>query len=360
MRTSGWKAVAVAGFLGIATTGTGLAQEADMEALVEFWRASPHGDATAEAFTHWDDEGEIPPTCATCHSGAGMKVFLEAGGGEPGIIDRPVATGTLVDCDTCHSDEAKALSSVTFPSGAEVANIEKGAVCMVCHQGRESTQSVNMSVADIDADTVDAELAFINVHYGIAAATQGGGEVHGGYEYDGKSYMGRFGHVPPASTCIDCHDPHSTEVALESCTGCHDAETPDAIRMSPVDFDGDGDTSEGIAAEIARLHDVLDEAITAYARNVASAPILYAPNYPYYFADTNGDGVADADETVVPNSYKSWTPRLLKAAYNYHFVREDPGAYAHNPHYALQILYDSIESLGERVEVELAGLSRPE
>ena len=42
----------------------------------------------------------------------------------------------------------------------------------------------------------------------------------------------------------------------------------------------------------------------------------------------------------MPNRYRSWTPRLLKAAYNYQVVSKDPGAYTHNPTYALQLLHD--------------------
>ena len=52
--------------------------------------------------------------------------------------------------------------------------------------------------------------------------------------------------------------------------------------------------------------------------------------YPYFFNDNNGNGEADKDEAKFPNRYKSWTPRLMKAAYNYQFVTKDPGAFAHN------------------------------
>jgi hypothetical protein len=57
--------------------------------------------------------------------------------------------------------------------------------------------------------------------------------------------------------------------------------------------------------------------------------------------------------------YASWTPRLLKAAYNYQLVTKDPGAYAHNPVYAMQLLYDSLESLSARINVNLIVLRRP-
>ena len=59
------------------------------------------------------------------------------------------------------------------------------------------------------------------------------------------------------------------------------------------------------------------------------------------------------------NRYQNWTPRLLKAAYNYQFIAKDPGAYTHNPHYAIQLLQDSLADLGKSVEVDMAGMIRP-
>jgi len=62
---------------------------------------------------------------------------------------------------------------------------------------------------------------------------------------------------------------------------------------------------------------------------------------------------------VFPNRYQSWTPRLLKAAYNYQFVAKDSGAFAHNPHYVIQLMIDSIESLSVVSEIETTGFQRP-
>lgn len=53
--------------------------------------------------------------------------------------------------------------------------------------------------------------------------------------------------------------------------------------------------------------------------------------------------------------YESWTPRLLRAAYNYPWVAKDPGAFAHNGKYILQVLCDSRRDLGASV----SGMVRP-
>jgi len=53
--------------------------------------------------------------------------------------------------------------------------------------------------------------------------------------------------------------------------------------------------------------------------------------------------------------YNAFTPRLLQAAYNYHYVVKDPGAFAHNGKYIIQVLYDSLEDLGANT----TGMVRP-
>src|SRR5690606_2171255 len=79
----------------------------------------------------------------------------------------------------------------------------------------------------------------------------------------------------------------------------------------------------------------------------AGVGLLYeASAYPYFFQDTNKNGAADESEIAFPNAFSSWTPRLLKAAYNYQVSLKDTGAYAHGNKYIVQLLYDSIADLG--------------
>ena len=71
--------------------------------------------------------------------------------------------------------------------------------------------------------------------------------------------------------------------------------------------------------------------------------------YPYFFIDTNDNGTVDADEANSDNRYASWTGRLLKAAYNYQLSVKDPGAFAHNAKYVIELLYDSIADLNTKL-----------
>ena len=324
----------------------------------EAWVSSPHADAEAEAFVHWneDDPAEVPANCAKCHSTPGMLDFLGADGSAAGTVDAAAPIGTVVECQACHNDATLVKTSVVFPSGAEITGLGGEAICMECHQGRASKVSVDAKLEELglteDLDTVSADLGFINIHYYPAAATLYGTQAMGGYEYDGMMYDGKFRHVEGIETCVGCHDQHSLEVRLETCQQCHDGATSVEelrnVRMqgSLADYDGDGDTSEGIAFEMEGLQALLLQAIQAYATEVAGTPIAYSPDaYPYFFIDGDGDGLVGEAEANSDNSYKSWTGRLEKAAYNYQMSVKDPGKFAHNAKYVIQLMYDSIEDL---------------
>ncbi|MFQ6108161.1 MAG: multiheme c-type cytochrome [Candidatus Aminicenantales bacterium] len=332
----------------------------------KLWKTSGHAEKHAEAFTHWDEDGEIPTSCAKCHSTPGFQDFIA-----DGVVNSPAPIGTSVECEACHSDPDRGIvrdhTSVVFPSGVEVENLGPEALCMECHQGRASTNTVNDAVAAAalaDDDTVSPSLRFINIHYFAAAANQFGTVAKGGYEYAGKSYDARFSHVKGYNACIACHNPHSLEVDLDRCNTCHTGvKDPKNIRFygSFVDYDGDGDMTEGIYYEIQGFKDRLYTAIQSYAREVVGSPIVYnAHAYPYFFYDKNDNGVADPNESIYPNRYLSFTPRLLRAAYNYQVAQKDPAGFAHGGKYIIELLYDSIEDLNAKLPfpVSMAGMSR--
>ena len=351
-----------------AVTGTAAAQTAPLEIpFVDEWAGSPHARGNAEAFNHWNEEGEIPPACARCHSTPGYRDHIGADGTPPGV-DRPAPVGTVIACVACHNDVTRNMTTVAFPSGAEIKDLKPASArCMQCHQGRESTVSVNEALKGMEADMVSDKLGFINIHYRAAGATRYGTEVKGAYEYDGKSYAGFFQHARNSSECADCHGLHSLRVLVEACDRCHKppamGKKKDLLNIRhkmKEDYDGDGNAEEGIAEEISTLQQALYEAIRSYATEVAGTAVAYDSHaYPYFFQDKDGNGTADRGEAIYPNRYRSWTPRLLKAAYNYQFSLKDPGAYTHNPRYVIQTLYDSLSDLGTKVKVEMGGMARP-
>lgn len=332
--------------------------------FLDAWASSGHADASAEAFKHWDedDPAEVPTSCAKCHSETGYLDFLGLDGTEAGVVDNAAPIGSVVSCVTCHNSATIAMDSVVMPSGVEITGLGDESRCMQCHQGRSSSLTVTEAItaAGVEEDEVSEDLGFINIHYYAAAATKYGTLTQGGYQYDGKSYDARFDHVEDYQTCIDCHNPHTLEIKINECQACHtdaaDVEALKDVRMagSLVDYDGDGDMSEGIFYEIQGLQELLYQAIQLYAADVVGAPVVYdSHSYPYFFID-DGNGVVDEGEAIYPNKYASWTPRLLKAAYNYQVSLKDPGGFAHGGKYLIQLLFDSIEDLNQGIDISNA------
>lgn len=326
-----------------------------------------HFNGAAEAWRHWDAATDTKPAfvveaaCAKCHSASGLPTLIA--GQE--IPEAGVPAGNGLMCVTCH-DGANfparyAVSEVTMPSGKVVSfgDGDDSNLCLNCHQGRESKASVDKAIAAFnptDMDTVppavqqngkDTFLGFRNIHYFPAGVTIFGTEAQGAYEFDGKTYVGMTTH--PVNKCADCHDVHALEIDFaEKCGTCHDDATDAiSIRKDAPDYDGDGNTTEGVYDEINTLRDALYAQMQAYTSAKSLDGILYNPNaYPYFFVDNNGDGKPDTDDKGASLKFASWTPNLLKAAYNYQYTVKDPGAFVHNSKYVVEILIDSIEALG--------------
>jgi hypothetical protein len=352
-------------FITLWTDGVARAEEkADKGPAVEFWRG--HFNRSGGAFHDWDKAAEIPAVCARCHGANSVPEYLKEGKNTP---TKHVKFGFA--CTNCHADmvtyDRHKVEKVTFASGINVDSGSNDAnLCMTCHQGRESTASVNKAIAGKDMDKPDPAIGFVHVHYYPAGATMYGTEAKVAYEYPGKSYAGRFGHMPNVSTCTGCHQPHTGELKVDRCGGCHDGINTVAdvtkIRMSSRgDFDGNG-KQEGIGREVENMKAELYTAIQTYAKNVGGTPIAFTKAaYPYWHADANGNGRIDPEEVKPANKYPAYTPRLLQAVYNYTFALRDTGAAYHNGSYVLQILYDTLDSLAQsgKAGVDMKGKVRP-
>jgi len=310
-----------------------------------------HFAGSEMAFRDWDESGVVPATCVRCHTGGGLPQFLSEGT----TISAKPSNGLM--CATCHNDLVKftryEVTTVPFPSGAKLTfkdNPESN-LCLECHQGRESTISVNASIAALKLadDDVSKDLRFRNIHYFAAGATLFGTEAKGVYEYKDKTYVGQNMHTTGMTSCVDCHDSHMLTVNTAKCKTCHQVDDPAKITAK--------DSKTPVKEEIDAIQAKVYEAIVAYAKDVAKTDIVYdAAAYPYWFLDKNANGKHDEDET---DSYNAFSPRLLKAAYNYQYVVKDPGAFAHNGPYIRQVLYDTLEDLGAKVKVDLTAFTRP-
>lgn len=315
-----------------------------------------HFDGAAEAARHWDSGEMVDSTCSSCHGGQeGFRFAVQYGTGK--VVSEP---DNGLECGTCHTKlndtfDVLAVPQVTFPSGVVRKEPGNDNLCESCHRGRESK-------ATVDAKIASGKLGFVNVHYLPAGATKLGSAVHVGYEYPGQTYAGPLAHMGGAQ-CTSCHDPkgshHTFQIADAwdgTCKTCHADGNgdPKIIRQIHLsDYDGDGNASETLAAEL----DGLAARVLAAMQGAVAAPgpCYAAGAYPYFFKDTDGNKTCSAAEAVSTNGFAPWTPALVKAAFNYQLSRVEPGAWAHNFSYVGQLLYDSVADLGG----DVSKLTRP-
>jgi hypothetical protein len=320
------------------------------------WQLSGHGDSASEVFRHWDGDLEVQAACVRCHNTNG---FAELAMGDPTTAQLPLST---VGCTSCHNnfdlfsnpetrfDDLTTnpdLEPIVFPSGDTATFNNNSNLCMACHQGRESGQSIADATPNGENQDYDS-YSFINIHYYAAGATFFGSEVNGGYEYDGQTYRGEnpFGvhnNLPVAAglvDCVGCHmnadmtqeKKHTFVPKVADCATCHPGSSFPTLSGSP---------SMNFTA-IETLKAELLTAIMAYADGGGLpkvSPVQYDPNaYPYWFK-------AGVPPTF-GNAYVDFDFDMLTAAYNYQVAAKDPAGYIHNGVYMKQLLYDSIVEMG--------------
>jgi hypothetical protein len=364
--------------------------------IVTQWASSSHADGYDEPFNHWNAEGEVQSGCARCHSAGGFQQLANSSDSTTGIPDyttnangiSPDYTAVtaqsaiypkVLNCETCHVPngggetrwEAGQVQQVAFPSGVLKSLGNNSNICMQCHQGRESGKSVEYAEMG-----QNGYYRFINRHYFAEAAIYFGSEVTAGYEYPGKSYVGRNTFPDHAQInkqdCIQCHmariggseSDHDFFPALLStddevgCNSCHkNISSFDDLGLPNfqpnVDYDGDG-IGESFRHEIDGMQAELIIAMNVYAEANSLAPIMYTGGYPYFFTascyQSNAGCVPEAS-----GAYATFDKPLLQAAFNYHSA-QDPGSGIHNYRYVIQTVYDSIEDMDPTA---VNGLTRP-
>jgi nitrate/TMAO reductase-like tetraheme cytochrome c subunit len=328
----------------------------------EQWADSGHGDMAAAPWVESDFKTRT--TCMRCHTTTAFIAFAT----DP--VNYNAATVSfshlsgqqkeMLYCNACHTNSAfdrRVISTVPFPSGVSLSIDTDSNICIACHQGRASKVQVESNVAGT---------SFTNVHYLAAGASFFGSEAHGGYEYNGKTYVTRNtfeGHGGYMDTCAKCHLRTDTADGLDhhflpqvgDCSGCHNVTTDlETLRIDATpDYDGDGNTTESMKDEFAGLRSRLYTLIRSYASSSRGVAISYDPDRnAYWFRDPNNNGVRDSSETT---NYNVFDQKLLRACYNYHLNVKEPGGFVHNARYHVQLLYDSIQDLGG----DVSSLTRP-
>jgi len=153
------------------------------------------------------------------------------------------------------------------------------------------------------------------------------------------------------------HTFHMSHGATENtafCEGsCHSSmnSLDDPVEFAHTDdWDGYGLTISA-KDEVAYLMSILlYNAIETFDGNNDSTPdVYYLGGYPYfqlYHLDNRGNPIDVSPADGVPDfPTQTWEPATAKAVFNWQFLHGEPGAYAHNPKYAVQLLRDSYNDL---------------
>lgn len=349
------------------------------------WAQSGHAGKIASSspdtetvWGHYDWDATNRQSCQRCHTATGAKNFLSAPttystkkndfshltgwvGTKNSSNEFTSATvsgqNELLFCWACHSElrtgtlrnpgaitetytaatTGDPATTVTYP------DINESNVCMACHLGRETGQVIKNNV---DADGVRS---FINSHYLTAGATL---FSESGYEYAGKTYSAGF-HKGVGLTdlqgtgtdgpCVACHmsgvETHTFEVvekdtdgtitgiASTACDNCHATMSAELLEGKKAEF---------------------EEALGALKDALEAKGIYYGEAHPYFYTATYVAGGSNTAFTNWAGVYDlaRWKD-VMGAAFNYNLFKHDPGAYAHNRAYALELIRDSIDFLGD-------------
>ena len=331
--------------------------------LNEQWAESGHANKAAEAaWAHYNwtevsgavrNDGSATSdrtSCQRCHTTRGLiKVLTETGGDTTAYVPfmdyDPSYKPEMLHCNGCHSNNLGGLRAVG-PITADYTDAPTlypdalgSNICLACHTGRESGETVKASTADF------SDAGFINSHYLTAGGTV---FARTGYEYDvdGDPATDDYANVP-----FFAHDMIGTPGEPGTgdkgpCIGCH-LSSPESHLFLPVTVDEGtgliGEITSTVCAEChagqfeltpAELNEEKEhylESLEVLAAQLGAAGHPFLGGYPYFAAGdwTNGGTVDGMD--------------LMGAAFNFNLLEHDPGGYAHNRFYAKRLIYDSID-----------------
>jgi len=362
-----------------------------------------------------DSSGSHPESvgCQGCHTEQGFRQRLETG--KPNglaTVNNPVP----IQCFTCHLPHTNGdfrlvttapVASVTKTKGADGRTYDggKGNLCAMCHRLTLSMPDGFHKQWDGKGknDTVTASITVFGHQPMEADFMLGQGEWPFDSNYDGTGKPLEYAVSPHYAavkdTCVGCHmkapgptngmaghtfflSNYRVDVTTE-CVACHgadnfrpasrqggvrfrDARIESAYKL--VDYDGDGTASQ-LLVEIEGMRNTLANYFLApgnFPKPDGSTPIsplrkLAHPDPPgtlkpepltsyLYYSDyrTNTQGTI------------AFTPAQAESFYNLRMFLFDMSNGIHNPRFAAQVLYDSIQNLNVNAKAGLkVGAVRP-
>jgi len=350
-----------------------------------------------------DDRG----SCQKCHTATGLSNYLSnpakydyknnnfghlAGwvGASAGKATTPSAQQEVLYCWGCHSyagvGTLRKPGAITADykfqgAAAKFPDMEGSNICLVCHSGRESGESLN-SVANF------ANASFVNSHYlavgGLMfvksgftgfidantplgtstygksmTSTEDGGAVSSTHRKLGTKAINNDSHNPAAfvpgkfdsnGPCVTCHmqgtgqstrkSSHTWEINWEAfnevCLKCHDEEG--GVPLGPTNY-----KTLFIEEQAEFFKTALELAFEELKQNYQ---IEFRPAHPYFY-DLNAGATAVKDWTRSGRLSQADAKKLMGACFNLNLLEHEPAAYVHARTYVRRLLYDTIDFLDD-------------
>ncbi len=362
------------------------------------WAEAGHGDVNGAA---WADEDfkTASTSCIRCHTSTGYVNYVSSGYTLPTALWATAGDKgrEVLTCKACHNNDSfsvRAASAFTAPynggaSPAVFPDADVSNLCIACHSGRESGDTIN-------ALTSLTNVSFKNPHYAAAAGTMyvktgfktlaaasdaaqtcsssgctnttygatltssdEGGKITSTHRKFGSTAMiGDHGITADDTTmlsggpCTTCHMANNrhTWSAIDAnafnsvCIKCHDEE-----GGVPLTADNFGELF--IEEQALPFNNALAVALN---RLLARFSISYDPaTYPYFFdellplVDGKKQAVKDwtRGKTTGGNPDHAFGKKVMGACFNIQLFKKEPAAYVHARTFARRLIYDTIDFL---------------
>lgn len=328
---------------------------------------SGHGDVKGVAWSNRDFKDNV--NCIRCHTSTGYIDYVTNNFTQATVTWAKADDNTreVLTCKACHTSynfknsvrnvpQYTAMYKENFRNSyVQFPDVSKSNICIPCHAGRESGESVR-------AITDFTNASFKNPHYlaaaGVFYAKAGyhfytsvakyDNYANFGFNHSKIGMTGQFTTSTPVGSgtdgqCVGCHfgnggtyinySSHTLNpvyVARSTgptgCYGCHSGEN----------------MAELIEEEKAKF----DRGMDFFKYVLAQNGMFYADNYPYFFKT--------AIDTSSANAIKNWIivgpqngdgvsgANNMGAAFNFKLLQAEKGAHVHNRSYSRKLISHSI------------------
>lgn len=327
------------------------------------WAKSGHGDTNGVAWSNRDFKDNV--NCIRCHTSTGYIDYVTNNFVAP---DKTWATSDdntreVLTCKACHTNynfknsvrsvaqytasynENFKTTKVTYPD-VGISNI-----CIPCHSGRESGESVRSITNFKDA-------SFKNPHYLAAAGVfyaKAGYHFYTSVEkYDNYTSF-KFEHSKIGMTGRFATTNPIGSGTVGQCVGCHLGNAGTYTNYSSHTFNpvyvarSTGKTgcygchsNKDMATLIEEEKEIFKRGMDFFKYELERNKIYYRSKYPYFFVYSSSTQPIKDWTAVGPKGDGVSVENNMGAAFNYKLLEAEKGAYVHNRNYAKRLISHSI------------------